>query len=167
VIYGLLESYKMGLSEGLNGRIARYSRLAAAFRKGMRALGLKLLCKEEDSASTLTVVEYPEGVNDVEFRKSMEEKYDAVIPGGLGPFKEKAFRVGRMGNVNKNDILSTVSAIEGSLAEYDYKNCCMLQVPGPQPPIANSEVRESGFHENPVSQLGPWKQQELLGLLQI
>lgn len=86
----------------------------------MRALGLKLLCKEEDSASTLTVVDYPEGVNDVEFRKSMEEKYGVVIAGGLDHFKGKAFRVGHMGNVNKNDILSTISAIEGSLAEQDY-----------------------------------------------
>jgi alanine-glyoxylate transaminase/serine-glyoxylate transaminase/serine-pyruvate transaminase len=51
----------------------------------------------------------------------MAGKYGIVVAGGLGPTSQKAFRVGHMGNVNRNDILATISAIEGSLAEQGYK----------------------------------------------
>jgi aspartate aminotransferase-like enzyme len=67
------------------------------------------------------VAYYPDGVRDGEFRKGMAEEYGVVIAGGLGPLKDKAFRVGHMGNVNRNDILSTLSAIEGSLEKQGYR----------------------------------------------
>jgi aspartate aminotransferase-like enzyme len=35
----------------------------------------------------------------------------------LGPLRKKVFRVGHMGNVNHNDLLATIAAIEGSLSE--------------------------------------------------
>ena len=72
------------------------------------------------SASTLTVPYYPEGVQDTQFRKTMGEKYGAVVAGGLGPLSQKVFRVGHMGNINRNDLLATVAAVEGSLAEQGY-----------------------------------------------
>jgi alanine-glyoxylate transaminase/serine-glyoxylate transaminase/serine-pyruvate transaminase len=73
------------------------------------------------SADTLTVAYYPKGVDDAKFRKTMAEKYGVVVAGGLGAFKGKAFRVGHMGSVNANDILSTISATEGSLASQSYE----------------------------------------------
>ncbi len=79
-------------------------------------MGLKLLCKETESANTMTVVYYPNGVDDVRFRKSMAES-GIVVAGGLGPLKGKTFRVGHMGNIDKNDLLATISAIEGALSD--------------------------------------------------
>lgn len=121
MIYALHDSCKVILAEGLSKRFARHSELGSAFRAAMRAIGLRLLCEEEVSSSTLTVTYYPEGVLDADFRKAMAGNYGVVVAGGLGPTAQKAFRVGHMGNVNRNDILATISAIEGSLAEQGYK----------------------------------------------
>jgi len=51
----------------------------------------------------------------------MQEAFGVVVAGELGPLKDKAFRVGHMGNVNRSDILSTLGAIEGSLSKEGYK----------------------------------------------
>jgi len=120
-IYALHDSCKMILSEGLEARFARHKELASAFRAGMRSIGLRLLCEENVSSNTLTVVYYPEGIRDADFRKAMASKCGIVVAGGLGPTAQKAFRVGHMGNVSRNDILATISAIEGSLTEQGYR----------------------------------------------
>lgn len=120
MIYALHESCRMILSEGLEARFARHARLAAAFRAAMRSIGLRLLCEEEASASTLTVAYYPDGVHDAEFRKTMAKEYGIVVAGGLGPLSQKVFRIGHMGNVTRNDLLATIAAVEGSLAEHAY-----------------------------------------------
>jgi alanine-glyoxylate transaminase/serine-glyoxylate transaminase/serine-pyruvate transaminase len=121
MFYALHQSCEMILSEGLEERFARHAKLASALRAGLRAVGLRLLCEDAAASNTLTVAYYPEGVRDGEFRKGMAEEYGVVIAGGLGPLKDKAFRVGHMGNVNRNDILSTLSAIEGSLEKQGYR----------------------------------------------
>jgi alanine-glyoxylate transaminase/serine-glyoxylate transaminase/serine-pyruvate transaminase len=110
----------MILSEGLQARFDRHTRLASAFRAAMQAIGLRLLCEESSSAATLTVTYYPDGLNDARFRKTMAD-HSVVIAGGLGPLSQKVFRVGHMGNVNRNDILATVAAIEASLTEQGHK----------------------------------------------
>lgn len=120
MIYALHQSCKMILSEGLDARFTRHAKLAAAFRAAVRSIGLRLLCEENASANTLTVTYYPDGVRDAEFRKTMAEKYGVVVAGGLGPLSQKVFRVGHMGNVNRNDILATIAAVEGSLTEQGY-----------------------------------------------
>jgi aspartate aminotransferase-like enzyme len=121
MIYALHHSCKMIFSEGLDERFARHSKMAKAFRAAMKHINLQLLCKESESASTLTVVHYPHDIIDAAFRKAMAEKHGIVVAGGLGPLTRKAFRVGHMGNVNRDDILSTIAAIEGSLSEQGYQ----------------------------------------------
>jgi aspartate aminotransferase-like enzyme len=121
MFYALRESCKMILSEGLEERFKRHAKLASAFRAGLKGMGLQLLCEDAVASNTLTVAFHPKGVSDAEFRKSMAEDYGVVIAGGLGPLKDKAFRVGHMGNVNRSDILATLSAIEGSLGKQAYQ----------------------------------------------
>ncbi len=116
MIYALNTGCKMIKSEGLEARFTRHAKLGSAFRAAMRSLRLRLLCEDEWAASTMTVTYYPTGVDDALFRKTMAEQFGIVIAGGLGPLKGKVFRVGHMGNVNRTDINSTISAIEGALA---------------------------------------------------
>jgi len=120
MIYSLHESCKMILSEGLEARFLRHSMMASSFRNAMRSINLQLLCEEKASASTLTVVKYPEAVRDADFRKTLVDKYGITIAGGLGPLSQKVFRVGHMGNVNHNDIFATIAAIEGGLTQQGY-----------------------------------------------
>jgi len=51
-------------------------------------LGLELITDAAAVAPTLSVVKYPEGLDDVAFRAKMEE-YDIVVAGGVGPLKGK------------------------------------------------------------------------------
>ena len=121
MMYALREGCRMVLAEGLEERFGRHARMAYAFRAGLRAIGLRLLCDDAVASNTLTVAYYPAGVRDAEFRKSMQEEFGVVVAGELGPLKNKAFRVGHMGNVNRSDILATLGAIEGSLSKEGYK----------------------------------------------
>jgi aspartate aminotransferase-like enzyme len=86
----------------------------------MKSVGLQLVCKEDESANTLTLTRYPGGVDDVKFRNTVAD-YGITIAGGLGPLKGKAFRVGHMGNVKASDIMATISAIEAALASQNVK----------------------------------------------
>ena len=120
MVYALHEGCRMVLAEGLEERFSRHERMASAFRAGLRAIGFRLLCDDAVASNTLTVAYYPTGVRDVEFRKSMQES-GIVVAGELGPLKDKAFRVGHMGNVSRSDILATLGAIEGSLSNERYR----------------------------------------------
>jgi alanine-glyoxylate transaminase/serine-glyoxylate transaminase/serine-pyruvate transaminase len=120
MMYALHEGCNMVLAEGIEERFSRHAKMASAFRAGLRAIGLRLLCDDSVASNTLTVAYYPTGVGDAEFRKSMLE-FGIVVAGELGPLKEKAFRVGHMGNVNRSDILATLGATEGSLSRQGYK----------------------------------------------
>jgi len=121
MMYALREGCRMILEEGLEERFNRHTRMASAFRAGIRAIGLRLLCDDAVASDTLTVAYYPSGVRDAEFRRSMQERFGIVVAGELGPLREKAFRVGHMGNVNRSDILATLGAVEGSLSGEGYK----------------------------------------------
>jgi aspartate aminotransferase-like enzyme len=67
----------------------------------MRGIGLRLLCEEKDTTNTLTVTYYPDKVQDVKFRKTMNEEFGIEIADGLGSLKDTTFRVGHMGGANR------------------------------------------------------------------
>lgn len=114
MIFALSEALKIVLNEGLNERFRRHHVLAEAFRAAMDALNLKLVADKEYVADTVTAVYYPENIDDAKFRSEMKKR-GIVVASTLGPLKGKGFRVGHMGNVSQNDIISTIAAIEASL----------------------------------------------------
>jgi aspartate aminotransferase-like enzyme len=77
-------------------------------------MGVKLLAEEGCRAVTLSNIIYPEGINDLEFRKMLAEE-GIVVAGGLGAYAGKMFRLGHMGNIDTNDIVGVISAIERAL----------------------------------------------------
>ena len=109
------------LAEGLAVRFERHRRIARAFRRGFQALGLELFTAPECRAETLSVVNYPDRVDDAEFRKSMAS-HGVVVAGALGPIAGRAFRVGHMGNIGAAEVYRTLEAIEKSLAEQGGKS---------------------------------------------
>ena len=54
----------------------------------------------------------PDGITDKELRGTLREEYGITISGGQEHLKGRIFRIGHMGNVNKRDLLATLSAIE-------------------------------------------------------
>ncbi|MEM3700139.1 MAG: alanine--glyoxylate aminotransferase family protein [Candidatus Bathyarchaeia archaeon] len=119
MIYALSEALKIVLEEGLSERFRRHHVLAEAFRAAMNTLNLKLVADREHAADTVTAVYYPENIDDAKFRSEMK-KCGIVVASTLGPLKGKGFRVGHMGNVSQNDIMSTIAAIESTLKSLGY-----------------------------------------------
>jgi alanine-glyoxylate transaminase/serine-glyoxylate transaminase/serine-pyruvate transaminase len=104
------------VAEGMDARVARHARQAAAFRAACRALGLGFLpAREEIAANTLSAVYYPAGVDATLVGRMREQ--GIIMAGGLHPeARTKYFRVGHMGSMKASDLLAAVGALERALA---------------------------------------------------
>ncbi|MDD8019817.1 MAG: alanine--glyoxylate aminotransferase family protein [Acidobacteriota bacterium] len=102
------------LEEGLEKRFERHERYASAIRSGLRSLGFSIYTDETCLASTLSVIGYPEGIDDQSFRKKLDD-HGVVVAGGLGPTAGQVFRLGHMGNLTREDIIFAFDAIEKTL----------------------------------------------------
>src|SRR5262249_829319 len=104
------------VAEGMQARVARHARQAAAFRAACRALGLAFLpAREAIAASTLSAVFSPAGIDATLVGRMPEQ--GIAIAGGLHPdARAKYFRVGHMGAMKASDILAAVGALERALA---------------------------------------------------
>jgi len=120
MVYALSEALKIMLNEGLEQRFRRHHVLAEAFRAAMDSLNNKLVADRDYAADTVTAVYYPENIEDGAFRSQMKRR-GIVVASTLGPLKGKGFRVGHMGNVSQNDIMSTIGAIEATLKDMGYR----------------------------------------------
>ena len=103
------------VEEGLQLRFERHRRIATAMRAGLEALGLVLFTAPDCRAETLSVVLYPEGVEDAQFRSAVAA-HGVVVAGGLGPLAGRGFRIGHMGNIGLPEVLRTLEAIGAGLA---------------------------------------------------
>lgn len=119
MIYALNESLKKINSEGFENRYARHKIIAEAFRQGVEALGLSIVAEKDFRSDTVTAVWLPEGVKFQDLSAEMMNR-NIVIAGGLSDLTGKIFRVGHMGEVNANDVLSTIAALERSLKKLGY-----------------------------------------------
>ena len=99
--------------EGLANRYARHRRYGKAVRAALGVYGMKAVASDEDAASTMSCVRYPEGLDDAAFRKACYDQ-GLVLAGGLGEFKGVAFRIGHMGNT-KPEQLARALEIMGTI----------------------------------------------------
>ena len=99
-IYGLREALRLIVEEGLENRIARHSRNAAALRAGVEAMGLQLFAQADARLPSLTTVCVPEGCDEAALRGTLLNEFNLEIGGGLGPVKGKVWRVGLMGDTS-------------------------------------------------------------------
>ena len=119
LIWALKESVRLIQEEGIKNRYARHRKESEALQAGLEGIGFSILAKPGYRASTLTNVVYPEGVNDVEFRKYLAEE-GVVVADGIGATNGKLFRLGHMGNIDKHILVSTLAAIERALYRCGY-----------------------------------------------
>jgi aspartate aminotransferase-like enzyme len=120
LIIGLVESLKMMREESIEGVIARHSKLAEATRRGCEALGMKLFAPPEGRGSAVTPVWVPDGVDGKQIVKIMKNKYGVTIAGGQDDYAGRIFRVGHLGYFGEFDIITTLAALEMTLAELGY-----------------------------------------------
>ena len=109
------EATRIILGEGMEERFERHDLYAEAIRAGLAALGFTFFTDPSFPASTLSVVRYPDGVDDKPFRAGLYDN-GVVVAGGLGPTLGRVFRVGHMGNLTSAQVRFAVEAAEKTLA---------------------------------------------------
>jgi aspartate aminotransferase-like enzyme len=121
LVLGLNQSLAMIREEGIEGTVARHSRLAEATRKGCEALGMKLFAPPEGRGSAVTPVWVPEGVDGKAIVKIMKDKHGVTIAGGQDDYAGRIFRIGHLGYFGDFDIIVTLAALEMTLAQLGYE----------------------------------------------
>ena len=120
LVVGLTEALRLMREETIEGIIDRHSRLAEATRKGCEALGMQLFAPPEGRGSAVTPVWVPEGVDGKKIVSIMKNKYGVTIAGGQDDYVGRIFRVGHLGYFGDFDIITTLAALEMTLAELGY-----------------------------------------------
>ena len=136
------EGTRIILEEGLEARFRRHELQARAVRAGLAALGFTFFTAPPFLASTLSVVAYPEGVDDKAFRAALDER-GVVVAGGLAETAGKVFRMGHMGNLTDDDVLFALEAAEGALGSLGAFPWTGRGRPGRQPRSSTAETKET------------------------
>jgi alanine-glyoxylate transaminase/serine-glyoxylate transaminase/serine-pyruvate transaminase len=117
LLFGLRESLRMLMEEGLENVFRRHKRLGEATRLAVKAWELELLCQNpEEYSPSLTAVLMPEGYDADAFRKLILGKFNMSLGNGLGKLVGKVFRIGHLGDFNDLMLAGTLSGIEMGLA---------------------------------------------------
>ncbi|MEM1611009.1 MAG: alanine--glyoxylate aminotransferase family protein [Sulfolobales archaeon] len=113
LIVALAKALEKIHKEGVENRYTRHRILARALRAGLKGMGLEIVARSEEIASnTITAVYTPPGIDPMEIRKEMI-RGNIAIAGPLHPqLKGKSIRIGHMGAVNHNDIVSAIALLE-------------------------------------------------------
>ncbi|MDR1471767.1 MAG: alanine--glyoxylate aminotransferase family protein [Synergistaceae bacterium] len=122
LIWALSESVRIIKEEGLENRFKRHRHYAKAIRGSLSAMGFAPCCASELASPTVTVGLYPDGsgIDDAAFRGAVYDE-GAHIAGCFGDFAGKGFRVGHMGNIEPNILVSAVAAIERAAIRCGHK----------------------------------------------
>jgi alanine-glyoxylate transaminase/serine-glyoxylate transaminase/serine-pyruvate transaminase len=113
-IRAFAEATRIVVEEGLEDRFERHVLFAEALRAGLDALGFSFFTAPGFEAATLSVVRYPDGVDDKAFRAGLGGN-GVVVAGGLGPTAGQVFRMGHMGNLTSAQVRFAVEAVEKTL----------------------------------------------------
>jgi alanine-glyoxylate transaminase/serine-glyoxylate transaminase/serine-pyruvate transaminase len=120
LLYGLQESIRMLLDEGLDRVFARHARHAEAARAAVAGWGLEVVCLNPDEHSnSLTAVLVPDGHDADQLRSIILAHFDMSLGTGLGRLAKKAFRIGHLGHFNDLMLAGTLAGVELGLALSD------------------------------------------------
>lgn len=117
VFIALQESLKLMAEEGIDAIVRRHRDLAYATRRGVQALNLPLFADEAHASPTVTSFRPPTRVDARNLIRILRESYDTVIAGGQGRLEGQIARVGHMGFVTLQDMVSFFSALELTLRD--------------------------------------------------
>lgn len=117
IVLQVAEALRLMHEEGLDRVYQRHAEMAARARRGAAELGLALQCPSLGTYSTtLTAIAAPDGVSPKDLRNGMRVR-GVLTAGGLGKYKDTAFRIGHMGDIRLADVDRTLAALAETLAE--------------------------------------------------
>jgi alanine-glyoxylate transaminase / serine-glyoxylate transaminase / serine-pyruvate transaminase len=117
IFYGLRESVRLLEEEGLENVYARHSRLAEATRRAVQVWaannGPQLFCLSPDPCSdSVTAVLMPEGTDGDALRRTVRERFNVSLGGGLSRLSNRIIRIGHLGDLNEPMLLGALAAVE-------------------------------------------------------
>lgn len=116
LLYGLDTAMTMLLEEGLDNVFARHERHAEATRRAVRTWGLEIQCADPRHYSpALTAVRMPEGHSADSLRATILDKFNMSLGNGLGPLKDRVFRIGHLGELSDLALVGTIGGVEMGL----------------------------------------------------
>lgn len=121
LILGLNKSLDMLLQEGLENVYKRHVLYSKAVKSACEEMGLIEFPNKKFSSEILTAVYVPDGVDEKALRHEMQKK-GIVIAGGQGKLKCRIIRIGHIGYLKREHIISTIKALSLSLNDLGYKN---------------------------------------------
>ena len=123
LLYALREALRVVVEEGLEARWDRHLQNQLALIAGAEAMGLQLLVENPaERLPTVTAVKIPQGIDDATVRNQLLEEFNIEIAGGLGPLKNKIWRIGLMGfSSQRTHVLLLLAALEKVLLEQGFR----------------------------------------------
>ena len=104
--------------EGIENVWQRHRKMSEACQAGVQALGLELFSSRP--AEGLTAFYVPEGFKDSQIRGKLTDRFGISTVGGQEKLKGKIIRIGHMGYTDELDVISTLAALEMTLAELGF-----------------------------------------------
>ncbi len=122
LILGLDVALELMKAEGLDKVTARHARLQRMTRAGLKAMGLVLFVPNDVEASpSVTAFLPPDGVTVDAVRAGLKKNFGIVIADGQKELKGKIMRIGHLGHVSDRDVLTTLAALEKTLADLGFR----------------------------------------------
>jgi len=116
LLYGLRESLRMLMEEGLDNVFRRHARFGEATRRAVQAWGLELLCLDpKEYSNSLTAVLLPVGHDEAGLRRVILEHFNMSLGSGLGKLQGRVFRIGHLGDFNDLMLCGTLCGVEMGL----------------------------------------------------
>src|SRR6185312_3368805 len=117
IVLQVAEALRLLHEEGLERVYQRHAAMAERTRKGAAELGIALQCPTLGTYSTtLTALAAPPDIAPKDIRNGMRLR-GVLTAGGLGRYKDTAFRIGHMGDIRPADVERTLTALAETLAE--------------------------------------------------
>lgn len=117
LIQALRYSLRTILDEGLAQRWARHREIAALVRSGLKNLGFELVVPDDrDAMSTVTAAKGHPQLPAAALMRTLKEKHQILIGGGLERLAGRIFRIGHMGpTATREAMVPTLLALEDAL----------------------------------------------------
>jgi aspartate aminotransferase-like enzyme len=111
VAFQVDEGLRLMTEEGPEAIFVRHAACAVATRAALEALGFELFADPPNRSLTVTAARIPAGLDWKAFNAELRAR-GLVLAGGQGKLAGKVFRVGHLGAVTIDDILSLASTLE-------------------------------------------------------
>ncbi len=114
LFYALDQALTNILKKGVVEARNEIKRKALIFRQGMSKMGFDFIIDEKLMSSALTTVYIPEGMKASKLRAALKEK-DIIVYNGKGPFVDKVFQVGHIGEIKEHDIRLFLESLKNAV----------------------------------------------------